>query len=128
MCAMMPMFRTFSIGYGSAISVFHVPGPMFQVQLRRSGFQVPGSKLSVPFDSGPTWNSELGTWNCSLPAIVGERLIRLGHFMGVFLFLHRVSSIIGRLDQLCSQTFRHRFLGPLPGEGDDPSEGERGPA
>src|SRR5918994_4849055 len=42
-----------------------------------------------------------------LPAIVGERLVRLGHAMSVLALLHRAAPEVGRVQQLIRQLLLH---------------------
>src|SRR3990170_5134995 len=59
-----------------------------------------------------------------LPPVMGEGLVRLRHLVGVFLLLDRGPSVVGGLDQLGRQAVAHGLLGPLPGEADDPAQGQ----
>src|SRR5574338_979121 len=44
---------------------------------------------------------------CVLPAVVGERLVRLRHSMGVFALLHALAALVGRVDDLVGQLLPH---------------------
>src|SRR5919199_1346368 len=61
----------------------------------------------------------------SLPAIVGERLVRVGHAVRVFLLLHRVAFAPRREDDLRRQLLRHRLLVAVARELDEPAHRQR---
>src|SRR5262245_19808383 len=63
-----------------------------------------------------------------LPAVVRERLVRVGHAVRVFLLLHRVAFALGRRDDLGGELLGHRLLVAIARVGDEPAHGERGPA
>src|SRR5271168_565959 len=46
--------------------------------------------------------------NRALPAVVGERLVRLGHLVGVLALLHRVSAVVGGIHNFPRQLLFHR--------------------
>jgi hypothetical protein len=59
-----------------------------------------------------------------LPAVMSKRLVGFCHLMSIFPFLSRISSIVGSIDELSCQSFRHGFLRPLPGIPHQPSHGK----
>src|SRR5687767_370724 len=65
------------------------------------------------------------TYEVPLPAIVCERLVRLGHAVRVFLFLHRVAFTLRRRNDLGSELLGHRLLVAIARIADEPTHGER---
>src|SRR6476659_4154740 len=60
-----------------------------------------------------------------LPAIVRERLVRVGHAVRVFLLLHRVALALRRRDHLGGQLLGHRLLVAVPRIADQPAHRQR---
>src|SRR5262245_47006504 len=56
-----------------------------------------------------------------------KRLVGVRHAMRIFLLLHRVTAIVGRVEQLGSQTIRHRFLAPATCKLYDPANRQSAP-
>src|SRR5262249_47510215 len=102
MCAMMPILRVFSSGTVLAISLYH--------RKKRRRFN---SLLFL-----------LYFYSC-LPPVMCKGAIRLGHPMGIFLFLNCRTPIIGRIDKFCSQFLLHRFLAALTRRLDQPTHAQR---
>src|SRR4029453_5499072 len=42
-----------------------------------------------------------------LPPVMGERLVGVGHAVGVFLLLHCLPALVGGVDQLVGELLRH---------------------
>src|SRR5688572_29632912 len=64
-----------------------------------------------------------------LPAVVGERLVRLGHLLDVVAALHRGPDAVAGVEDLVGQALGHGLLPPLAGVADGPADGEGvGPA
>src|SRR5947199_5731615 len=61
----------------------------------------------------------------SLPAVVSESLVRLGHAVRVFLLLHRAAATLRRVHQLAGQAGAHRLLAATLRRGDDPAHRQR---
>src|SRR3982751_5041175 len=59
-----------------------------------------------------------------LPAIVRERLVRVGHAVRVFLLLHRVALALRRGDHLGGQLLGHRLLVAVARVADQPAHRE----
>src|SRR5258705_6904545 len=64
----------------------------------------------------------------SLPAVVREGLVGLGHTVNVFLLLHRGATAVGRIEELRGQLLDHAFLATSAAVGHEPANGERGAA
>src|SRR5919201_3362956 len=64
----------------------------------------------------------------SLPAVVGEGLVRLRHAVHVVLALERVPLLLERVEDLAGQLVCHVLLAPVAGVGDEPAQGQRPPA
>src|SRR6266480_3288435 len=65
----------------------------------------------------------------ALPAVVGERLVRLRHPVDVVLALERPTLLVQGVQNLVCQLVRHALLAALARERDEPAHGERaGPA
>src|SRR3954447_19217928 len=60
-----------------------------------------------------------------LPAIVRERLVRIGHAVRVFLLLHRVALALRRRDHFGGQLLGHRLLVAVARVADQPAHGQR---
>src|SRR5450432_30818 len=61
-----------------------------------------------------------------LPAIVGERLVGVGHLVGVFTLLDGVALVRGGIQQLAGQLLLHGpAVGTIPGGADQPAHAER---
>src|SRR5947209_10173211 len=76
---------------------------------------------------GPVWWASLAS-SCArrvlLPAVVGERLVRLRHAVDVVLALERVALLLLSVQQLVGQALGHRLLAPGAGELDEPAHGQ----
>src|SRR5580698_5087160 len=59
------------------------------------------------------------------PAVVGERLVGLGHLVGVLAPLDAGAEAVARVEQLVHEPLGHRLLAAVPGVGDDPAQRER---
>src|SRR6201996_9120511 len=59
-----------------------------------------------------------------LPAVVGERLVRLRHAVDVVLPLPGTALLLVRVEDLAGQTIGHRVLAASPGVLDQPADGE----
>src|SRR5262249_56104865 len=77
---------------------------------------------------GRTASFFLPTFYSCLPPVMCKGAIRLGHPMGIFLFLNCRAPIIGRIDKFCSQFLLHRFLAALARRLDQPPHAHRTPS
>src|SRR5262245_63351886 len=102
MCAMMPILRVFSNGTVLAISLY---------QQKKGG--------------GRTASFLLPNLYSCLPPVMCKGAIRLGHPMGIFLFLNCRTPIIHLIYKFCSQFLFHRFLAPLARRLDKPTHAQR---
>src|SRR5215218_819776 len=100
MCAMIPMFRVLAssavlaISYSSSFgSACGFRGSVVQKRTSRSAPAVPPAAGAG-----------------SLPAVVREGLVRLGHLVGVLTPLDGGTETIARVEQLVHQTLGHRLL------------------
>src|ERR1700738_2820692 len=59
---------------------------------------------------------------------VAESLVGLSHPVCLFLSLYRAPHVVGGVDQLIGQLFRHAATAPLAREANQPAAGERQPA
>src|SRR5436190_23543081 len=104
---MIPMFRVRSNGTAALMS------------------RVPGIVLGVwrnsPPPSKPLWSQ----CSRSLPAVVRERLVRVCHLVDVFALLHRVATVLRRIDDLVREAVLHRLLVAVAGVLDQPAHTER---
>src|SRR5450755_3313309 len=57
----------------------------------------------------------------SLPAVVGERLVGIGHAMRVLTLAHGGAAVFGSLHQLSCEAMRHGLLAARGGGFDDPA-------
>src|ERR1700677_3107950 len=64
----------------------------------------------------------------SLPAVMREGLVRLGHTVDVFLLLHRGTTAVGGIEELCGQLLNHALFATGAAIGNEPADGERGAA
>src|SRR6516164_6236063 len=65
--------------------------------------------------------------NCgSLPPVVGERLVGLGHLVHVFPALYRIADTVGSIEQFPRKPTGHGLLPALPAVADQPADGQRG--
>src|SRR5512143_3063685 len=55
---------------------------------------------------------------------MGERLVRLGHLVGIFLLLERVAAVVVGVEELAREALDHGLLGPLPRVPDQPADRE----
>src|ERR1700722_9781005 len=62
------------------------------------------------------------------PAVVRERLVRLGHLVRVFPALHARAQAVARVEQFVHQPLSHGLLAARPCVLHDPAERERGAA
>src|ERR1700753_1530730 len=62
----------------------------------------------------------------SLPAIVREGLVGLGHLVGVLTTLHAGAQAVAGVEDLVHQPLGHRLLPPVAGVTDQPPQRERG--
>src|ERR1700722_10671786 len=69
--------------------------------------------------------SSLRTAIPRLPAIVGERLVGLGHAVSIFALADRGAAGLSGLHQFSGQAMRHGLLAAGSGGFDDPAHGER---
>src|SRR5262245_33056897 len=60
-----------------------------------------------------------------LPAVMGERLVGVGHFMGVFALLDGVAASIEGVEQLGGEFLGHAVARAVARGLDDPADGER---
>src|SRR4051812_2346959 len=60
-----------------------------------------------------------------LPAVVGERLVALGHLLHVVAPLDRGTETVGGIEQFAGEALGHRLLAALAAEVDEPPDGER---
>src|SRR5947208_1519762 len=63
-----------------------------------------------------------------LPAVVRERLVRLGHLVHIVAALDRGPRGVHGVHELARQTVGHAVLAPLPGVPHQPADGEGGGA
>src|SRR5690625_18048 len=64
----------------------------------------------------------------SSPTVVSERLVGLGHLVGVLALLHAAAETVRGVEELVHQPLRHRLLAALAGVLDDPAKREGGRA
>src|SRR5580692_11885326 len=64
----------------------------------------------------------------SLPAVVGERAVRVCHLVRVFALLHRVAAIVGGVHEFARQTAGHVLLAAAARGRDDPADRQRAAA
>src|ERR1700736_4214464 len=95
----------------------------------------PASGFAVPcFVDSCGVKSFTGTiqpsFNCTspLPAIVRKSLVRFGHAMHIFFFLHGTAASVRSVDQLVSQLVDHRLARAFPRILQQPANGQRLPA
>src|SRR5476651_834803 len=82
--------------------------------------------VAIVLDRGNASHSELST-ECGLsrlPAVVSERLVGVGHLMGVFALLDRVAAAVERVEQLGGELLGHAVARTVAGGLDDPADGE----
>src|SRR5688500_9597015 len=93
MCAMMPMLRTLLRSVSTSCATGVPPG--------KSGAKggVNGCRECRPAASAHR-----------LPAVVGERAVRLGHLVGVLAALDRGTEAVRRVEDLVGETLGHRLL------------------
>src|SRR5229473_2185186 len=60
-----------------------------------------------------------------LPAVVRERLVGVGHTMGVLALLHRGAAVLRRIADLARQALLHRVLGAAARRADQPADRQR---
>jgi hypothetical protein len=63
----------------------------------------------------------------TLPPVMGESFVGLGHFMGIFLLLEGSTCIIIRIQQFRGKPFFHAMAGTGTGCGDNPPHSQRFP-
>src|SRR6187431_1441847 len=107
MCAMMPMLRTLF----RSVSTSCATGVPPDVQERKGK----GSGCREPKPRHP-----LGL----LPAVVGERAVRLGHLVRVFTTLDGGTEAVRRVEDLVGETLGHRLLATGLRVAREPAEGE----
>src|SRR5947209_17871163 len=98
MCAMIPMLRTLASAVTTSVVTVFVS--LVSASLMRGKF-------------------------CGLPAVVGERLVGLGHLVGVLAPLDAGTEAVARVEHLVHQPLGHRLLATLPGVADQPAQRER---
>src|SRR5579859_3895147 len=81
------------------------------------------SALSAAATVIPTSSSRL--WR-SLPTVVSEGLVGLGHLVRVLAPLHRGSEAVARVEQLVHEALGHGLLAARLGVGDQPAQAQRG--
>src|SRR5262245_43897716 len=116
MCAMMPMLRVRSSGYCRSIDLF----PTLLLDRRRCRYPRRGHADGVEAGAGPD--------RYELPAVVRERLVGLGHAVSVLALLHGRPTVVRRVEELRRQPLVHGLLRARPGESDEPTHGQGGPA
>src|SRR6185436_20804613 len=62
----------------------------------------------------------------SLPAVVGEGLVGLGHLVRVLTPLHRGTEAVARVEQLVHEALDHGLLTPRAGVRGQPAQPQRG--
>src|SRR5882757_10345738 len=105
MWAMMPMLRTFVRSVSTSRAMVVTPPLAWWAVL---------GKESVGRTVGPS------------PPVVREGLVRLGHLVRVLAALDRGTKSVAGVQQFVHQPVDHRLLTALPGEGDQPTQPERG--
>ena len=60
-----------------------------------------------------------------LPAVVRERLVRLGLLVHILATLYGVAGVVGSVQNLACQTIRHIALAALAGKHDQPAQSQR---
>src|SRR5579884_2534271 len=100
MCAMMPMLRTRPRSVRTSWAMVVLP-PL-------------------------AWVALWGGWRTigPSPAVVRERLVGLGHLVGVLAALDRRAESVAGVQQLVHQPLDHGLLPALPGEGHNPAQPE----
>src|SRR5262245_54441228 len=73
---------------------------------------------------GMVWSLVSGL---SLPAVVGEGLVGLGHLVRVVLLLHGAAAEVRRVEELGRELLAHRLLSALRRVLDDPADRQRRP-
>src|SRR4051812_21268419 len=99
----------------------------------RSNDREPGAMALTPYPasrfSRATGNDggrpRSTAWRVPLPAVVGERLVRLRHAEDVVLALVRAALLALRIEQLVGEPLRHRLLAAGARERHQPAHGER---
>src|SRR5580700_7399941 len=81
-----------------------------------------------PVPAGPVPCCRAWCSRRALPAVVRERLVGLGHLVGVLAALHARPEAVARVKQLVHEPLGHRLLAALPGVGHDPAQRQRGAA
>src|SRR3954447_14488799 len=98
MCAMIPMLRTWARADTTSV--------VTSVRLL-SASSVKGERQAA-----------------GLPAVVRERLVGLGHLVGVFAALDAGPEAVARVEDLVHEPLGHGLLAPLPGVADEPAQRE----
>src|SRR6266508_5551201 len=104
MCAMIPMLRVISRGYCRSTLL--------------------SSCFSLPRRGRPGPAPPLVAW-VSLPAIMGEGLVRLRHLVSVLSLLHRGPPFVGGVRQLGGELLGHAALAAAARSGDQPAHRQR---
>src|ERR1017187_7684452 len=73
-------------------------------------------------------SSIVGRPGRSLPAVMSECLVRLGHLVGVLAALHARPEAVARVEQLVHEPLRHGLLTALAGVVDEPAQRQGGAA
>src|SRR5918995_4862861 len=108
MWAMMPMLRT--LARSTAVSVANVSPSSRRACVCGSAGRAPGRGASP----------RAGL----LPAVVGEGLVGLRHLVHVLAALHARAEAVGGVEDLVHEALGHRLLAALPGEADEPAQGQ----
>src|SRR5258708_33076939 len=66
-----------------------------------------------------------GRGSARLPAVMGERLVGVGHLVGVFALLHGIAAAIEGIHQLGRELLGHAVARAVARGLDDPANGER---
>src|SRR5829696_6621269 len=99
MWAMIPMFRTLDRSVLMSTAMLWPQVSSFDDRVR----------LTEPWCAAPAATPH----RLGLPAVVGERLVGLGHLVGVLTTLYGGAQPVGGVQDLVHQALRHRLLPPL---------------
>src|SRR6266498_556984 len=60
-----------------------------------------------------------------LPLVMRKRLVCISHAVGVFLLLHRITPVVGGVEDFCRQTISHCLFAPSARVGNNPTNRQR---
>src|SRR5262245_7244638 len=134
MCAMIPILRTVSsvplVATGIALSC-RLPAVSFLVAnvgrppALPAGCTLPSKTASLSQASGGLGASRRLAPTRTLPPIVGERPVRLGHLVGVLTALDGRALAMGGVEELAGELLGHRLALSSLGRADQPAQRQR---